>query len=256
MLVGDSLKNKRKIPGKEKIEKRLSYMKNMESLVPIKPENITLPLGLEQGNSKTGGNGKAFNKVLVWNLPPVITCPGISEWCKRNCYNADDRCDKFPIDRWCENLWWLLNDKSSLKKKISSQLNECKTSKIAVRIHSSGDFYSKEYINFWMDIIQDNPSVYFWTYTRSWVVEDLIEDIVKLSKLDNINLILSWDKTMKQPLDGFAKSIVFDSNEEIIHAIKKQNGLVCPEQYSLVSGCADCGICINKSLRDIYFVLH
>ena len=250
------MKNKRAIPDSKKKLQRISYMKTMESLAPIKPQDTALPLGLEKGNGKTGSCGKAFDRILVWNLPPVITCPGMSEWCKSNCYNADDRCDIFPIDRWCENLWWVINDKSSLKNRILSQLSECETISIAVRIHSSGDFYSKEYINFWIDIIQNNPNILFWAYTRSWAVQELTEDILKLGSLDNISLILSWDKTMQKPLEGFPKSIVFDSNEEIIYALTKEGGTVCPEQYNLISGCADCGLCINKSKKDIYFILH
>ena len=248
--------NKRKLPDKEKTNIRIKYMKEMERLTAIEPQNKTAPNGLEQGNSKTGNGGKLFSKVFVWNLPPVITCPGISEWCKCHCYNADDRYDKFPLNKWCENLWWILNKSDALKEKINSQLLECQASKTAVRIHSSGDFFSKEYIIFWGDIIRRNPDVYFWSYTRSWAVEELVEDIRKLNEIDNINLILSWDETMKQPLEGFAKSIVYSSNDEIGDAIKKKDGLVCPEQYNMVPSCADCGICINILSGNIYFVLH
>ena len=36
---------------------------------------------------------------------------------------------------------------------------EHKTKRIAVRIHSSGDFFSREYISFWKDIILKNEKV-------------------------------------------------------------------------------------------------
>lgn len=61
---------------------------------------------------------------------------------------------------------------------------------------------------------------------------------------------------MPRALDGFAKSIVYSSNDEISIALKRSDGTVCPEQYNLVPSCADCGICINKLLGNIYFVLH
>lgn len=93
-------------------------MKNMEELVATEPINKAMPDGLENGNGKTGNSGKLFDKIFVWNLPPVITCPGILDWCKCNCYNADDRHEKFPISKWCENLWWALNDKKALKERI------------------------------------------------------------------------------------------------------------------------------------------
>ena len=250
------MKAKRKLPDKEKIRKRQKLIKDWEKLIAIEPQNKTAPRGMETGNGKTGSCGRLYDQIFVWNLPPVVTCPGISEWCKSNCYNADDRYEKFPINKWCENLWWVLNNKEELKKKIITQLQENKAKRIAVRIHSSGDFFSKEYINFWRDIIWKNPAVNFWAYTRSWIIEELAEDIKKLNELDNMKLILSWDETMIQPPDGFAKSIVVSSNEEIILVAKKKGGVVCPEQYNLVSGCADCGICISKLSRTVYFVVH
>lgn len=248
--------NKRKLPDKEKANKRAKYMEYMKELVAIEPINKAVPGGLEKGNSKTGNRGKLFDRIFVWNLPPVITCPGMSDWCKFNCYNADDRYEKFPINKWCENLWWVLNDKETLENRIYFQLKECKTERTAVRIHSSGDFFSKEYIAFWKDIACRNTNVYFWAYTRSWVVKELVGDIKELDKLDNMNLILSWDETMTKPPDGFAKSIVYNSNDEISAVLKREDGIACPEQYDLVPSCADCGICINKRLKNIYFVLH
>lgn len=250
------MENKRKLPDKEKTSKRIKYMEAMQQLTPIKPSNFAEPNGLENGNDKTGNRGNIFDKIFVWNLPPVITCPGISDWCRKNCYNADDRYEKFPVFKWCENLWWVLNDKKKLYEKISLQLKEWEKKKTAVRIHSSGDFFSKDYIAFWKDIIHKNPDIYFWAYTRSWAVDELVDDIIELNTLNNMKLILSWDQTMAHPIDGFTKSIVYSTNEEINLALETKNGIVCPEQYGLVSSCADCGICILGNLSNIYFVLH
>ena len=37
-----------------------------------------------------------------------------------------------------------------------------------VRIHDSGDFYSMEYLNKWVQIAYDNPTVRFYAYTKSF----------------------------------------------------------------------------------------
>lgn len=37
----------------------------------------------------------------------------------------------------------------------------------AVRIHDSGDYYSKEYLNKWIEIAKINPDVIFYSYTKS-----------------------------------------------------------------------------------------
>lgn len=36
----------------------------------------------------------------------------------------------------------------------------------SIRIHSSGDFYSREYVNKWIQIARLNPQVTFWGYTK------------------------------------------------------------------------------------------
>ena len=83
------MKNKRMMPNQEKTIKRANLMQEMELLEYIEPQNLSEPVGMENGNTKTGECGEVYDKIFVWNLPPVITCPGLSEWCKFNCYNAD-----------------------------------------------------------------------------------------------------------------------------------------------------------------------
>ena len=41
-----------------------------------------------------------------------------------------------------------------------------------VRIHGSGDFFSQEYFDHWLDVCKENPNVNFWAFTKSimfWV---------------------------------------------------------------------------------------
>ena len=41
-----------------------------------------------------------------------------------------------------------------------------------IRIHSSGDFFSQEYFDQWLDVCRKNPKVKFWAFTKSipfWV---------------------------------------------------------------------------------------
>jgi len=42
----------------------------------------------------------------------------------------------------------------------------------AIRVHMSGDFFSQEYFDTWMELARNNPGVEFWAYTKSlnyWV---------------------------------------------------------------------------------------
>ncbi len=38
-----------------------------------------------------------------------------------------------------------------------------------VRLHPCGDFYSIEYVELWAEIMDANPDVMFYCYTKSWI---------------------------------------------------------------------------------------
>lgn len=246
--------NIRPIPNREKGIKRYSFFQAYQNITPIKPDEFN-KIGLSSGNKKTGQSGKFFQTIYVWNLPPVITCPGASEWCKTHCYNFDEREDVYPLKEWCENLWMFNNKKDELKKNISNQLS-CSDEKTAVRLHSSGDFFSMDYISFWIEIATQFPNVFFWAYTRSWAVEGLKECLNLLAKLDNVQLFASFDDSMTSELNYFPKSLVFSRLDSLKKFSIQNNCIICPEQFGILKTCADCGACIKKQEKDILFLLH
>lgn len=70
-----------------------------------------------------------------------------------------------------------------LKAAIMAQI---KADKIKfVRIHVTGDFFSRDYLNMWRDIIRANPSTTFWTYTKETAAETAFDD------LPNANIVKS-----------------------------------------------------------------
>lgn len=247
---------KRIAPTAKTLEWRSGYLCDLRGLKPAAPTSPT-DIKLSLGNTKTGQNGDLYKTTLVWNLPSLVTCPGASEWCLRHCYNADNRIEKFPIDRWVENWWMSIFDKSTLYESISEQL-KLSEKPCAVRIHSSGDFYSSEYIEFWYQIALDNQNVKFWAYTRSWNDETMSEAMSGLRRLENFQLFASYDSTMdKERLPKWRKSLVVYSEEEAKDFIEtNSNSVICPEQIGKVSNCASCGICINNSSVNVIFLFH
>ena len=246
--------NCKRSPPKDAEKKRVEISSRLKLLTPVKPID-NLVHGLSSGNSKTGKSGKYFDSVFIWNLPPFVTCPGCSEWCCSHCYNADDRSSVYPIQIWRENWWTYLNKPDELKAKIKAQLADAH-GHAAVRIHSSGDFFSNDYIIFWINIILDHPEVKFWAYTRSWAVAELQCDIHRLSELQNMSLYASWDSTMSDVQLNLPKSYVFDDTNRLFSSANLFGGLVCPEQFGKIGNCADCGQCMAKSGKDVLFVLH
>ncbi len=155
---------------------------------------------LESGNSKTGSSGRHFAWVRVWNLPPIRTCPGASSWCRSWCYNGQERPEVYREDQWWANLGAFMDDPVRLAALLKNQMSTLqRTGNGALRIHSSGDFFSTAYINMWADIISTHPSVTFWAYTRSWATPELRGSLERLHPLSNLQLFASWDLSMPSP---------------------------------------------------------
>lgn len=238
---------KRKSPSDIERKRRQETIKNRADSGVI--ENIKY--GFLPGNNKTGVRGGIAGVVYVWNMPYIRTCPGASDLCKQVCYNAAYEHDTNSA----ANLTAFMDKREELMGHINNSLSHAsKEGQVFVRLHSEGDFFSEEYIRFWMDIVRDNPDVLFWAYTKSWRLPRLRNELMKLEELENINIYFSWDKTMgEKPIHKVAvlcESIEKYSNDD------KRNLVVCPEQYRMVEGCADCGICTRNKKSDIIFAIH
>lgn len=232
---------KRAIPTQRQLKTRKAILDSYCDLTPIEGEYW----GLEAGNKKTGIKSSNGQTAMVWNLPPVITCPGADE-CKNYCYNADTRIDVFPIERWCCNLYWVIEKKEELILRLNEQIK--KTMNPIIRLHSSGDFFSNEYIELWERVITQNPLALFWGYTRSWRIPELLERLEKLRTIPNIQLIASLEGDDKPPR-GWRFCIVGDEP-------CRKDMFNCPEQYINGPNCLDCGICFHNVKNNVYFVKH
>ncbi len=115
--------------------------------------------------------------VYEFNLPAGHSCPFARD-CKIKvdrytgkfetigkvfrCYAAS--AERFPgvrKSRW-ENYEAMLNNEPIILPKGITHL----------RIHSSGDFFSQDYFDKWLQVARDNPTVKFWAFTKSiqfWV---------------------------------------------------------------------------------------
>lgn len=242
---------KRPIPSSAALAWRAGYLMALRWLHPRPPKNFA-PIGLEPGNTKVGRSGSIYRTGFVWNLPAHASCPGASAWCRTCCYNADPRTNIFPVDDWLENWAWLEYEPTALGNRISQQLDEA-SPPIAVRVHSSGDFFSPDYISFWISIAKRQPNVHFWAYTRSWVVEELLPKLGQLRVLPNFELFASIDDTMPTPPKDWRLAIVSNNTKNIR---RSPADLPCPEQVGKIASCVSCGYCIESRLGNVIFSLH
>lgn len=114
-------------------------------------------------NSKIKSSSSGGARVFNFGIPAIKTCIGADK-CKAYCYAAKGaytwpvvkaayqrRYDLTKSDCFCETIF---------DEIVSSGATH-------VRIHDSGDFYSREYLAKWLTVIDALPHVQFYAYTKS-----------------------------------------------------------------------------------------
>lgn len=141
---------------------------------------------ISKGNEKT--------ECFSFDIPAKVTCPGMTESCGGKCYAfALARVYKGVNAKYQRNLEFANSDKF-----VAHMIREIPR-RCEFRIHVSGDFYSVAYINAWRKIVAKRQDVTFYTYTRSWVIPELWNEILKLNNYINININISVDEDMGVP---------------------------------------------------------
>ena len=157
------------------------------------------------------GNRKLSSKILIFNLPDAFTCPTPSPSCLAFCYAKPAKSANPKSTSLARYARYLLTRGVALREGgeerfhrfadiVSAELRKWLGSRsrrpIAVRIHESGDFYSPEYFEEWLEVARRFPELTFYAYTKAW---DIV--LSRLKELpSNFVIIFSLDKTNFQKL--------------------------------------------------------
>ena len=226
-------------------------------------------------NGETEFSDKDGNKKLnttketiyyIWNLPTYITCPFATEDCKKACYAMD------PEENYCmssvnkaryKNLAMCTGDNAEtfvdrmiarLEKLFNSKKYKSRKN-IRVRIHESGDFFSKEYAKQWIEIAmhfntEEYSNVVFMAYTKS------------LPFFDGVQI----------PGNFVLRSSIWQDTNESMIAMTEKNGyplyMAIPdsmESYAINKGfikcdCENCSTCekhcFTMENKNMFVLLH
>ncbi len=211
---------------------------------------------LSRGNTKLG-------PIWSWSLPVVETCPGASAACLAACYATKGFYQMPSVGKAHDKNLAIANGERFVKRMIGS-LNNTLTR--VFRIHCAGDFYSAAYIRNWCRIIDRQPYIIFYAYTRSWKVPRLRKALQELASRPNMRLWLSTDHSMSQPpawaacrtcylstqdsdLPNYPVDLIFrDKPKTVLKHVEE--ALICPYengiQYSPKITCASCGVCWDQ----------
>jgi len=115
-----------------------------------------------------------------------------------------------------------------------------------VRIHQSGDFYSQEYIDKWVEIIKQVPELIFYSYSKRLKEFNFTE----MKKLPNSIVKDSFvgDKI------NFGKH---EYLEELIKGMEEDEYFICPDVDTKEQICGStCTHCMEKDLEAIHILFR
>lgn len=170
-------------------------------------------------NSKMLRTSKHFGvRILNFGIPAFrsksgkTTCP-FSGDCVKFCYARKGTYKYKNTSEAYENRY-LLTLRDDFVETMSVQLKYENPS--YVRIHDSGDFYSKKYLDKWLEIINAFPSIRFYAYTNS--VELIKKNIDSLP--ENFDVIFSTSGKQKQMIDPTKDrhAVIFSSLDAMKHS--------------------------------------
>ena len=136
------------------------------------------------------------------------------------------------------------NMDSILEKEIETLLEKHKEG-IVIRLHVLGDFYSKEYVQFWLEMLEKHPKLCIFGYTARKGKQILGQAIGRMNKKFPERCVIrhsgnkeyksNWSYAAEESFEGKA----FD----------------CPEQTGKVKDCASCGLCWTTT-KTVRFLSH
>lgn len=136
--------------------------KTRERLAALNIDYDTLPanIGLSDGNTKLKKSG-----IVSFNLIPIVHCP-LAGACKAFCYaTVGQQAFASGVKRRAAAFKATLSP--TFVQDMHSEISRWKRKVKAVRVHDSGDFYSMEYLQNWLEIARLNPDVKFYAYSKS-----------------------------------------------------------------------------------------
>jgi hypothetical protein len=217
-------------------------------------------------------NGKTATIANTFGLPAgkAYSCPGATSVCESVCYAGKlEKLFKGVKVNLLHN-WDLLKDEDMqgmytlLSEMISDFKAECikKDAPLLFRIHWDGDFFNDTYAYAWRMVIEEQPDIQFWVYTRVKSAALILKDIANLSlyySTDSENkstgVTLKNDHGIK--LAYLAKN--FEVGQADMKAMIGKVGAKCPENKKAIplisqkgSACVSCSLCVY-SKSDIVF---
>ena len=153
-------------------------------------------------------------KIFNFSIPAYKSVTGevickYAKDCVKYCYAQKGNYKRFPKIGELMEQRYLISKQSIFVGLMNIEIKKKKAD--AIRVHDSGDFYSREYLQKWISIANDNPNVNFYAYTKSL---PYFKDITLPENMDVIFSVGGYkDKTINFDKDRHAQ--IFDNIEDL-----------------------------------------
>ena len=209
-------------------------------------------------------NGKTALIANTFGLPAGknYSCPGATSVCESVCYAGKlEKVYKGVRNNLLHN-WELLKDAdrmemySLLSDMIAQFKKDCvkRNAKMLFRIHWDGDFFNDEYTQAWRLVIEEQPDIQFWVYTRVKSAALILKDIPNLSlyySTDDENKEIAHDLKLNSGIRLAYLGKTFAVTESTMKELTGKPGAKCPENNKSIplissngSACVSCGLCV------------
>ena len=211
-------------------------------------------------NSK--GNGSLIQNTFGLPAGKNYSCPSATSICEKVCYAGKlEKLYKAVKSNLLHN-WELLKDADRitmfdlLSDMVADFKKDCvkRNAEMLFRIHWDGDFFNDDYTHAWRLVIEEQPDIKFWVYTRVKSAALILKDLPNLSlyystdseNVDNAK-VLSVDHGIKLAYlaDTFAMG-----KEQLLNLVNAK-GVPCPENNKKIplidkggSACVKCSQCV------------
>jgi len=217
-------------------------------------------------------NGKTPTIANTFGLPAgkAYSCPGATSVCESVCYAGKLEKVYKGVKATLLHNWELLRnaDLQEMYTLLSDMIAEFKSdcvkrdAPMLFRIHWDGDFFSSEYAQAWRLVIEEQPDIQFWVYTRVASVVPILKDIPNLSlyfSTDDENFEVAKQLKVDHNTRLAYLGKTFEVTETKMKELIGKVGAKCPENAKRIplisqvgSACVSCSLCVfNKA--DIRF---
>lgn len=185
--------------------------------------------------------GKLFRGYWIFtlSLEERATCPrNCAHW--QSCYGNNMPFAKRVSHEDRDALY------AAITRDVERELGRRGRAGVLVRLHALGDFFDRDYVWFWRDLLWKHERLAVFGYTAHEPTSEVGFAVGVVKRLFDNRFAVRWSNDASE--DEW-------STRTVVEAFSAPDAIQCPEQVGATDGCGKCGLCWNTK-KNIAFTAH